>query len=164
MSAVMLADQRKFARGYIIRSSLLNESVVTLHACGRESCSGFPMWAPGARREWAPELRRPLRRKKALFWLRLGSATDRHPGCLAMLERRSRAPLLKVSPVVRPPPPPKMGHVAPLQNQAGGAAAVRAHRSPTQGRTRTLTAAAAVAAAAAAAAVAAATIAASPSP
>ena len=61
MSAVMLADQRKFARGYIIRSSLLNESVVTLHACGRESCSGFPMWAPGARREWAPELRRPLR-------------------------------------------------------------------------------------------------------
>ena len=59
MSAVMLADQRKYARGYIIRSSLFNESVVALHACGRKECSGFPMWAPGARREWAtPELRR----------------------------------------------------------------------------------------------------------
>ena len=45
MSFVMLADQRKYARGYIIRSSLLNETIVTLHACGREGCSGFPMWA-----------------------------------------------------------------------------------------------------------------------
>ena len=59
MSLVMLADQRKYARGYIIRSSLLNETIVTLHACGRESCSHLPMWAPGARREWAtPQLRR----------------------------------------------------------------------------------------------------------
>ena len=59
MSLVMLADQRKYARGYIIRSSLLNETIVTLHACGRESCSHLPMWAPGARREWAtPRLRR----------------------------------------------------------------------------------------------------------
>ena len=66
MSFVMLADQRKFARGYIIRSSLLNETIVTLHACGRDSCSGFPMWAPGARREWAtPELRRAALRPYA---------------------------------------------------------------------------------------------------
>ena len=66
MSFVMLADQHKFARGYIIRSSLLNETIVTLHACGRDSCSGFPMWAPGARREWAtPELRRAALRPYA---------------------------------------------------------------------------------------------------
>ena len=36
----MLSDQRKFARGYVIRSSLLNETVVTLHACSR------PLYAP----------------------------------------------------------------------------------------------------------------------
>ena len=75
MSAVMLADQRKFARGYIIRSSLRNESLVTLHACGRDSCGGFPMWAPGARREWAPELRRAPQPKKAPCWPFLRSAT-----------------------------------------------------------------------------------------
>ena len=59
MSAIMFGDQRKFARGYIIRSSLYNETVVTLHACGRASCGRYPMWRPGAKREWARELTGP---------------------------------------------------------------------------------------------------------
>ena len=52
MSSIMFSDQRKFARGYIIRSSLLNETVVTLHACSRPECEGRPMWRPGAMRRW----------------------------------------------------------------------------------------------------------------
>ena len=52
MCSIMFADQRKFARGYIIRSSILNETVVTLHACSRESCEHRPMWRPGSLRRW----------------------------------------------------------------------------------------------------------------
>ena len=52
MGMVMLSDQRKFARGYVIRSSLLDETVVTLHACSRTTCLGQPMWRPGQRRMW----------------------------------------------------------------------------------------------------------------
>jgi len=54
MGAIMFSDMRKFARGYIIRSSLLDETVVTLHACSRASCVGYPMWRPGQRRPWGP--------------------------------------------------------------------------------------------------------------
>ncbi|KAL1507584.1 hypothetical protein AB1Y20_007203 [Prymnesium parvum] len=53
MGAIMLHDYRKFSRGYIIESSLANETVVTLHACPRPSCAAVPMWRPGARRVWA---------------------------------------------------------------------------------------------------------------
>jgi len=49
---IMLADYRKFSRGYIIQSSLVNETVVTLHACSRPSCSSNTMWRPGSRRVW----------------------------------------------------------------------------------------------------------------
>jgi hypothetical protein len=55
MGAVMFADYRKFSKGYVIRSSLLNESVVTLHACAAPSCSVHPMWRPGARRPWSSD-------------------------------------------------------------------------------------------------------------
>ena len=41
-------------RGYVVRSSLLNESVVTLHACSRPECALHPMWRPGQRRAWGP--------------------------------------------------------------------------------------------------------------
>uniref|UniRef100_A0A7S0JHL1 Uncharacterized protein n=1 Tax=Calcidiscus leptoporus TaxID=127549 RepID=A0A7S0JHL1_9EUKA len=54
MSAIMFSDQRKFSRGYIIRSSLVNESVLVLHACSRDSCAHHPMWRPGSRRVWGP--------------------------------------------------------------------------------------------------------------
>ena len=53
MSSIMFADYAKFSRGYIISSSLQNETVVTLHACPRPSCGAFPMWRPGANRPWA---------------------------------------------------------------------------------------------------------------
>ena len=46
--------QRKFARGYVIRSSLMNETVVTLYACSRPTCAYHPMWRPGQRRTWGP--------------------------------------------------------------------------------------------------------------
>jgi len=54
MGAIMFSDTRKFARGYVIRSLLLNETVVTLHACSRPSCVMYPMWRPGQRRPWGP--------------------------------------------------------------------------------------------------------------
>jgi len=57
MCSIMFADQRKFARGYIIRSSLLNETVVTLHACSRPSCASRPMWRPGSLRRWSRRVR-----------------------------------------------------------------------------------------------------------
>ena len=50
MGTVMFADSQKFSRGYVVRSSLLNESVVTLHACSRPECALCPMWRPGQRR------------------------------------------------------------------------------------------------------------------
>jgi len=53
MSAIMFADNAKFSRGYIISSSLLNETVVTLHACPSRACGAYPMWRPGANRPWA---------------------------------------------------------------------------------------------------------------
>ena len=58
LSAIMFADQRKFARGYIIRGSLFNETVVSLHACARPECAQFPMWNPGTRRLWRPTAKR----------------------------------------------------------------------------------------------------------
>ncbi len=51
MSSIMFSDYSKFSRGYIITSSLLNETVVTLHAC--EKCTFAPMWRPGARRTYS---------------------------------------------------------------------------------------------------------------
>lgn len=54
MGTVMFADSQKFSRGYVVRSSLLNESVVTLHACSRPECALYPMWRPGQRRAWGP--------------------------------------------------------------------------------------------------------------
>ena len=33
-------------------SSYVNETVVTLHACARACCAGYPMWRPGALRPW----------------------------------------------------------------------------------------------------------------
>ena len=39
VGTVMFADFQKFSRGYVVRSSLLNESVVTLHACSRPECA-----------------------------------------------------------------------------------------------------------------------------
>lgn len=54
MAAIMLSDTRKFSRGYVIRESLLDETVVTLHACSRPSCAVNPMWRPGQRRVWGP--------------------------------------------------------------------------------------------------------------
>mmetsp|Transcript_4198 Transcript_4198/g.10900 ORF Transcript_4198/g.10900 Transcript_4198/m.10900 type:complete len:736 (+) Transcript_4198:97-2304(+) len=54
MGAIMLSDSKKFSRGYVIRSSLLDETVVTLHACSRPSCINYPMWRPGQRRLWGP--------------------------------------------------------------------------------------------------------------
>jgi hypothetical protein len=54
MATIMFSDSRKFANGYIIRSSLLNETVVTLHACTHRSCAMTPMWRPGQRRPWGP--------------------------------------------------------------------------------------------------------------
>lgn len=53
LSTVMFADQRKFRRGYIIRSSLFGQSVVTLHACSRPECQHHHPWRPGAARPWA---------------------------------------------------------------------------------------------------------------
>jgi hypothetical protein len=50
----MFKDSQKFARGYLIRSSLLNETVVTLHACALPECASVPMWRPGQRRAWGP--------------------------------------------------------------------------------------------------------------
>ena len=50
----MFSDSRKFARGYVIKSSLLNQTVVTLHACTRPECALQPMWRPGQRRTWGP--------------------------------------------------------------------------------------------------------------
>ena len=61
MGAVMLSDSRKFARGYVIRSSLLDENVVQLHACSRRSCTAYPMWRPGQRRAWGPAEVQPPR-------------------------------------------------------------------------------------------------------
>ena len=55
MGAIMFSDSRKFARGYVIRSSLLNETVITLHACARPMCAQVPMWRPGQRRAWGPD-------------------------------------------------------------------------------------------------------------
>ena len=52
IGAVMFSDSRKFSRGYVIRSSLLDETVVKLHACAR--CARQPMWRPGQRRAWGP--------------------------------------------------------------------------------------------------------------
>ena len=52
MGAVMISDSKKFAKGYVIRSSLLNGTVVKLHACARPSCATEPMWRPGQRRAW----------------------------------------------------------------------------------------------------------------
>ena len=54
MGCIMFSDSRKFARGYVIRSSLLNQTVVTLHACTRPACALNPMWRPGQRRAWGP--------------------------------------------------------------------------------------------------------------
>ena len=54
VGTVMFADFQKFSRGYVVRSSLLNESVVTLHACSRPECAMNPMWRPGQRRAWGP--------------------------------------------------------------------------------------------------------------
>ena len=54
MGAIMFSDSRKFARGYVIRSSLMNETVVTLYACSRPACCYHPMWRPGQRRTWGP--------------------------------------------------------------------------------------------------------------
>ena len=54
VGTVMFADFQKFSRGYVVRSSLLNESVVTLHACSRPECALYPMWRPGQRRAWGP--------------------------------------------------------------------------------------------------------------
>jgi len=54
MATIMFSDSRKFAKGYIIRSSLLNETVVTMHACTHRSCAMIPMWRPGQRRPWGP--------------------------------------------------------------------------------------------------------------
>ena len=54
MGAVMFSDSKKFSKGYIIRSSLLDQTVVALHACSRPSCSHNPMWRPGQRRTWGP--------------------------------------------------------------------------------------------------------------
>lgn len=51
----MFADSKKFARGYVIRASLLDETVVILHACSRPSCAVHPMWRPGQRRTWGPK-------------------------------------------------------------------------------------------------------------
>jgi len=50
----MFSDSRKFSKGYVIRTSLLNETVVKLHACSRPACSSEPMWRPGQRRVWGP--------------------------------------------------------------------------------------------------------------
>lgn len=61
MGTVMFADSQKFSRGYVVRSSLLNESVVTLHACSRPECALHPMWRPGQRRAWGPRSGNHLR-------------------------------------------------------------------------------------------------------
>ena len=61
MGTVMLSDSRKFARGYVIRSSLLNETLVTLHACTRPACALHPMWRPGQRRTWGVAAGRHLK-------------------------------------------------------------------------------------------------------
>ena len=50
MGGIMFSDSRKFSKGYVIRSSLLNETVVVLHACSRATCALHPMWRPGQRR------------------------------------------------------------------------------------------------------------------
>ena len=52
LSTVMLADQRKFRHGYIIRSSLFGQSVVTLHACREPGCAHRRPWRPGKARPW----------------------------------------------------------------------------------------------------------------
>ena len=52
-------DSQKFSRGYVIRSSLLNQTVVHLHACTRPECITTPMWRPGQRRAWGPTAGRP---------------------------------------------------------------------------------------------------------
>jgi hypothetical protein len=68
MSAVMLADQRKFAKGYIISETLFNTTVVTLHGCSRPSCGGYLPWRPGSRRWWQADARRGFKRKYLLPW------------------------------------------------------------------------------------------------
>jgi hypothetical protein len=60
MAAIMFSDSRKFARGYVVRSSLLNETVVTLHACSNPACASAPMWRPGQRRTWGLSAGRTL--------------------------------------------------------------------------------------------------------
>ena len=52
MGLIMFSDSAKFSKGYVIRSSLLDETVVSLHACSRAQCASYPMWRPGQRRAW----------------------------------------------------------------------------------------------------------------
>jgi len=61
MGAIMFSDSRKFSRGYVIRSSLLNETVVTMHVCSNPACAMYPMWRPGQRRSWGPYAPRSFR-------------------------------------------------------------------------------------------------------
>lgn len=68
MSAVMISDQRKFAKGYVISESLSNATVVTLHGCSRSACGHQRPWRPGSLREWQDASRVGLKRKYLLPW------------------------------------------------------------------------------------------------
>ena len=105
IGAVMFSDSRKFSRGYVIRSSLLDETVVKLHACAR--CARQPMWRPGQRRAWA---RRRLAVPAARAELRLGRLRARRHARRVQRRRGRRRrrrphavrPLRRVDPVEDP--------------------------------------------------------------
>ena len=99
MSSIMFSDYSKFSRGNIITSSLLNETVVTLHAC--EKCTFAPMWRPGARRTYSY------------------AAAKRNYSPLRPHARGPSAP-------AAPSPPPRAPRPTPSRSTAGASRAPRA--------------------------------------